>query len=83
MFGCRSSWLLFYGIEAFAIYKVLKEYPDDADKAVRTAPLLGMAPCWPSPSLLLYFQCCPSYHWRTPNFSTLDHTILRVRKLQA
>lgn len=37
VFCCRSSWLLFYGIEAFAIYKVLKEYPDDAEKAVSVA----------------------------------------------
>ena len=32
---CRASWLLFYIIEAVAVYSVLKKYPNDAEAAVR------------------------------------------------
>ena len=37
---CRSSWLLFYIIEAVAVYSVLAKYPNDADAAVSCPFLL-------------------------------------------
>lgn len=33
---CRGSWLLFYIIEAVAVYSVLNKYPNDAEAAVRS-----------------------------------------------
>ena len=47
MTRCRSSWLLFYIIEAVAVYSVLAKYPNDADAAV-SCPCVAV--------------CCPHFH---------------------
>ena len=50
---CRSSWLLFYIIEAVAVYSVLAKYPNDADAAV---------------SCRYFVVCCPP-DWKCALFS--------------
>ena len=43
---CRSSWLLFYIIEAVAVYSVLAKYPNDADAAVSCPDVVVLSTCW-------------------------------------
>ena len=41
---CRTCWVLFYIIEAVAVYSVINKYPNDADAAVRAWPDFAV---WP------------------------------------